>query len=154
MFKRLLFLCIAIVLFSGVSYAGQLVAPEATNYFNEGVKLQGAGNFEAAQIAYQKVLLLDPYNLEWQKFILNNLGVIYAAQGDIDKAEAMFNEALKIDQNYKAAQYNLGFIYDTRRSELEALKYWLKLMNIDIQKMRPKGFVMEESVSTKETAKK
>lgn len=133
-----------IFLFCNLSYAAELVSKEAVNYYNEGVKAQKAGNFAMAEINYQKTLLLDPYNTSWQKFIINNRGVMYARQGDLEKSEAAFDEALRIDPNYKPAQLNLGFIYETRRTKLESLEYWLKVLNINLTEVKPKGFVIEE----------
>jgi tetratricopeptide (TPR) repeat protein len=99
------------------------------------------------------VLLVDPYNPDWKKFILNNQGIMYAQQGDLEKAEAAFNEALKIDPEYETAKLNLGFIYEQRRSRLESIEYWLKVLNIDLDKVKPKGFVVEEGQKKEETKK-
>lgn len=128
-----------------LSYAGELVAKEAVNYYNEAVKAQKAANFAVADINYQKTLLLDPNNSKWKKFITNNYGVMYAQQGNLEKAEASFNEVLKIDPNYQPAKLNLGYIYEKRRSRLESLEYWLKVLNIDLDQLKPKDFILEEN---------
>ena len=77
-----------------------------------------------------------------------------AEQGFLDEAEEYFNESLKIDPNYLPAQLNLGFIYEKRRSELESIKYWLKVLNIDLDKVKPKGFVIDELTEESEKSKK
>lgn len=138
-----------ILFFFNFSYAGELVSQEAVNYYNEGVKAQKADNFSAADIAYQKALLLDPYNPKWNKFIINNRGIMYAQSGDLEKAEASFNEVLKIDPNYQPAQFNLGLIYEKRRSRLESLEYWAKVFELD--KLKPQDFIIEEQYLTGES---
>jgi len=146
--KKHFFLVIMLLAFYNLASAGELISKEAVNHYNEGVNAQKASNFDMAEIAYQKTLLLDPYNTNWQKFIINNRGVIYAQLGDLEKAEAAFNEALKIDPNYEPAKLNLGFIYEKRRSKLESIEYWLKILNINLEEAKPKGFVIEEQQKT------
>lgn len=133
-----------VLLFSGNAFAGELISKEAVNYYNEGVKLQKASNFAMADSLYQKTLLVDPYNSKWQKFILNNRGAMKAQQGSMDEAEILFNKSLEIDKDYLPAKLNLGFIYEQRRSELESIKYWLSVLNINLDDIKPKGFVLGE----------
>ena len=147
--RRGFLLLTALLFYFSLSYAGELTSQEAVNYYNEGVKAQKAANFAAADSAYQKVLLLDPYNPEWQKFILNNRAIMYAQQGDLEKAEAAFNEVLTMDPNYQPTKLNLGFIYEQRRSELESIKYWLGVLKINLDEVKPKGFVIEEGLQEK-----
>lgn len=144
--RRSLFLLIPLLLFFSLADAGELVSPEAVNYYHEGVKAQKAGNFAAAETCYQKVLLLDPYHTKWQKFILNNRAVMSAQQGDLEKAEAAFNEVLTMDPDYQPAKLSLGLIYEKRRSELESIKYWLNLLKIDLEAAKPKNFIIEEGL--------
>jgi len=146
--RRGFFFLIVLLFYFSLAYAGELASQEAVNYYNEGVKAQKAANFAAADSAYQRVLLLDPYNPKWQKFILNNRAVIYAQQGDLEKAEAAFNDVLVMDPNYQPAKLNLGFIYEQRRSELESIKYWLGVLKINLDEVKPKGFVIEEGLKT------
>ena len=131
-------------LFVGNVFAGELMSKEAEGYYNEALKLQQAGSYADADALYQKILIIDPYNPRWQSHILNNRGAILAQQGDIVNAEALFKKALEINPNYVPAQLNLGFIYDQRRTELESIKYWLSVLNIDLNKIKPKGYVLGE----------
>ena len=100
-FKKILFLVFAAMFSYNLACAGQLLSKEAVNYYNEGVKAQKSGNLSAAASAYQKTILLDPSSQELRKYILNNTGAIYSAQGDLKKAEASFKEALELDPNSK-----------------------------------------------------
>jgi len=141
---RNIFSLFFVLLFAGNAFTGELISKEADNYYNEGVKLQKAASFTMAESFYQKTLLVDPYNSKWQKFILNNRGVMKAQQGSIEEAEILFNSSLQIDPEYLPPRLNLGFIYEQRRSELESIKYWLKVLNINLEDVKPKGFVLGE----------
>ena len=141
--RKIPFVLFMLLFYCNASYSEDMMSEEAVNYYNEGVNAQKAGKFQAADVAYQKTLLIDPYNPAWQKFILNNRGVMYAREGDLEEAERAFKAALKIDPKYKSAQLNLGIIYDKYRSRLEALEYWTKLFALE--RLKPKGLIIEES---------
>jgi len=126
------------------SFAGELTSKEAENYYKEGLKLQKASNFVSADSFYQKTLLVDPSSQIWQVFILNNRGVMAAKEGYLEQAEMFFQKALNINPSFMPAKMNLGFIYEKRRSELESLKYWLKVLGIDLDKAKPKGYSLGE----------
>ncbi|MBM3245556.1 MAG: hypothetical protein FJZ15_07195 [Candidatus Omnitrophica bacterium] len=143
MFRKIAWL-ILFLLCSNPSFAGELIGLEAAKYFDEGVKAQKGGELESAIISYHKVLVVDPNNRDWQKYIANNLGVIYAQEGGYRIAEDYFNKALTIDPLFNTAKLNLGFIYDKQRSELESIKYWLKVLNIDLGAIKPKELIVQE----------
>ena len=137
---------IACFLFSllllGNAFAEGLMSKEAAAYYDEAVKLQQVGNFIAANTLYQKILYIDPANQKWQVYILNNRGAILAQQNDLANAELFFKKAIEIDPNYLPAKLNLGFVYEKQRTELESIKYWLKVLNIDLEKIKPQVFVL------------
>jgi len=135
----LLFFCVFIF---NISYAGELASGEVASYYNRGVEAQKSGNFKEAHVSYQKALILAPQNITYQKFILNNVGIIYIKQGDFRMAEEAFRDALNIDSGYKAAQLNLGLIYDMKGDKIKALRYWAEVFELD--KLKPKTFVVEE----------
>ncbi len=135
---------VIVLLFWGLSFATGLATKEAINYYYEGINAEKQSNFDQADAAYSKVLLLDPYNKDYKKYILNNLGVRFAEQGDFEKAEEKFKEALKIDPYYKIAQLNLGLIYDRQGDKAKSQEYWLKVLDINIEKLKPKSFTLEE----------
>jgi len=145
--NRRVFILLAIfMLLYSLSYAGEMLADEAINYYNAGVRAQRAGDYETADASYQKALILNN-NDYWRKHITNNYGAIYAIQGDLKKAEELFNEALSMDPNFKPAQLNLGLIYDRKHDKLKAIEYWLKALDINLDELKPKQFVIEEKVS-------
>ncbi|MDD4941319.1 MAG: tetratricopeptide repeat protein, partial [Candidatus Omnitrophica bacterium] len=101
----------AVLLWAGVSFAGKLVEEEGLNYYNEGIQLQKAGNFDAAIVSYQKAMVIGVDAANYRAFVYNNVGVIYAEKGEMDRAEAMFLEALKLDPDYKPANFNMAVLY-------------------------------------------
>jgi tetratricopeptide (TPR) repeat protein len=125
----------------GLSYAGELASKEAINYFNEGVRAQEKGNFNAAKFAYQKTMLVSPGNSEFQKYIMNNVGIMFFRQGEYVEAAEAFRAALNIDPDYHAAKMNLGLAYDRLGYRLRALEYWVKVF--EVEKMKPKSCILE-----------
>ena len=138
--KTLLFL-MALLFCCSLAYAGELTAQDAVNYYNEGVKAQRADNFQAADTAYQKVMLLAPADPRFKKFIINNYGLMFVKQGNLAQAEENFKEVLAMDPDYVPAQLNLGLIYEKRKTRLESLEYWVKLFNLE--QLKPKAYVMQ-----------
>ncbi len=130
------------LLFLENAFAGELMGKAADKYYNEALKLQQSQNFIAANNLYQKILYIDPTNPKWLVFILNNRGAMLAQQGDITNAEIFFMKVLEIDPDYLPSKLNLGFIYEHQKTELESIKYWLKVLNIDLDKVKPPGMVL------------
>jgi tetratricopeptide (TPR) repeat protein len=137
--KKILLLSSLTVFFINFSYSQSLTAKEAVAYYNEGVRAQQKGDFNAALNAYQKALLLS---YQYNKFIMNNQAVIYAQTGNFKKAEALFQEVIAMDPYYLPAKINLGLIYDSSRDRCEALEYWADMFEID--KRKPKKFVADK----------
>lgn len=142
--KKTFSLLFFVLILMANAFASEVISKEAVNYYNQGLELQKISNFEVADSMYEKALILDPTDSKLQKFILNNRGVMLALNGRIDEAELFFNKALQIDKNYLPAKLNLGFIYEQRGNELESIKYWLKVLNINLDKMKPKGYLLED----------
>ena len=130
-------------------YAGDIVAGEAKVYFLEGVQAQKNDNLEKAVADYTKARLVSKEDIEYQKYIINNMGAMYLRQGDVARAEAAFVEALTIDPDYEPAKLNLGIINEMRMSELDSLKYWIKVLDIDLDEIKPKGPILEDLSSQK-----
>jgi tetratricopeptide (TPR) repeat protein len=147
-YKKGLFVFIFLAIFWNIVYAGELLSQQAINYYNDGVQQQKSGNLEAAIIAYQKAQLLGFKDMKYQKFIINNLGVIFVQQQDLDKAEAAFNEALQIDPAYKPSQFNLGLVYHIRGDKAKALEYWLKYLGLS--ELSANSFIVEDKKEEEE----
>lgn len=68
--------------------------------------------YDQAAAAYEKVLELDPDNIEAR----SELGLCYWLAGNVDKAIAVLEKVLEADPDYVPACNNLGFILaDTKR---------------------------------------
>ncbi len=98
---------------------------------------------------FDTVGFTDPRDPNYQKFILNNMGVIYAARDDLKRAEELFIDALSVDNSYRPAQFNLGLVYDKTKDKLFALEYWAKVFDFD--GLKPKAFVTKEEGIVPET---
>ncbi|MDD5583917.1 MAG: tetratricopeptide repeat protein [Candidatus Omnitrophica bacterium] len=133
---------LVLLLTSGTSFTAEkgFSSEDAVNYYNEGVKAQQSGDYNTAFNAYQKTLLLAPDNLEYQKCIRNNLGIMYFQRQEYEAAEQFFKEALIIDPDCGFAKLNLGLVYDVRKSKDESLQYWAQLLNLEA--MKPKSFII------------
>ena len=143
--KKAVFIFAILFLFCNYAEAGELAAKEGVNYYNQGVQAQKSDNFTGAELSYKKVLLLDPGDPTLRKYMVNNMGVMYFKQGDLDSAERAFNMALEIDPDYKPAKLNLGLVYEKRRTRCESLEYWAKMF--DFEKLKPTELIMEGPVN-------
>jgi tetratricopeptide (TPR) repeat protein len=92
-----------------------------------------------------ETLFDNPQEPAYQKFIINNMGVIYALRSDWKQAEQFFVAALKIDPEYRPAQLNLGLVYDKTKDQLTQLEYWAKMF--DLEAMKPKTYLMVEPLT-------
>ena len=117
---------------------------EAINYYNDGVKAQKDNKELQMKDFYTKTLYMDPNNEEFKKWILHNYGVLYAKQGDLARAEETFLQVLQMDPNYMPARKDLGLVYDKTHSRLEAIEYWLKILEIDLDKLKPQDYILAE----------
>lgn len=95
---------------------------EARDYREQGVKLQQAGDLDAAMGLYQKAIVLDPTYAA----AFNDAGVIYESRGLIDQAEESYLRCVTIDPNYIAAYTNLALLNENKRDIAKAAVYWDK----------------------------
>jgi len=147
MMKRIslgIVLLVSAFIFIHAYAAENVLSAEAKDYFMEGLQAQRNDNLQQAVSAYSKARLASKEDIDYQKYIINNMGAMYLRQGDVAQAEAAFIEALTLDPNYEPAKLNLGLINEMRMSELDSLKYWIKVLNIDLDEMKPKGPILED----------
>jgi tetratricopeptide (TPR) repeat protein len=130
MVRKVLVMIAAVLLWTSVLYAGKLVEQEGLNYFNEGVRAQQNGNTDYALASYQKAMIMGLDASKYRAFILNNVGAIYAARGDTDQAESVLLEALKIDPEYKAANFNIAVLYMKQGLCNKAMTYLTRSYNM------------------------
>jgi protein O-GlcNAc transferase len=118
------------VAISTASYGGEILKEEAVSHYNEGVKAQKSGNYNAAETAYQKALALaEGSRPDIITAVYNNLGVMLVNNGDLETAVRAFHQALTLDQNYKEANFNMGILYAGLGNSEKALEYLSKALN-------------------------
>lgn len=89
-------------------------------YRMQGLRLQEEGNLGSALQLYQKAAELDPAYPE----IYNDLGIIYEAYMQPDRAEESYLQAIMLDPKLLAAYTNLALLYESRRELEKAASYW------------------------------
>ena len=55
--------------------------------------------------------------------VYNNLGSVYARQGNTAKAMELFRQAIELDSSYSDPYYNLGSAYEDRGEKAKGLGY-------------------------------
>ncbi len=119
------------------------------------------GEFQRAEIWYDRALKQDPENLETLSFISDflvsqqkydeaarlyekilrlkgadaslyfNLGILYSKRNLLDKAEENLEKAVSTDRNYLEAQMVLGYIYEIEGKWDEAIRQYRETISLD-----------------------
>jgi len=116
----------------------------ALDYYYEGFRAIREGNFLDAKTAYQRALLIGIRNLNYKKIALNNMGVIYAINGNIKMADRAFKAALTIDPGYKTAKINQKVLFRREKADLQELEAGVKIINMDQERVRPGNFIFQD----------
>ncbi|MCX5697681.1 MAG: tetratricopeptide repeat protein [Candidatus Omnitrophica bacterium] len=95
---------------------------QARVYRNEGLQQQRAGNNLEAMGLYLKAVQLDPF----YAVVYNDLGVVYEANGLLDRAEESYLKSTRIDPGYLSPYSNLASLYEAKRDLKNAAYYWKK----------------------------
>jgi Flp pilus assembly protein TadD len=74
--------------------AGELAPGNGEIWYSLGRIQYSTGDFHAAELAFQKTLLLDPQSVKAE----NNLGLAYAAQNEPQKALQAYQDAMRMEQ--------------------------------------------------------
>jgi spermidine synthase len=80
------------------------------------------GNYQAAVPIYNRVLKLDPENVQ----ALNILGVMNIKTGNMEVAEDYLRRAVRSRPNCGSARYNLGHLLEQTGRHAEAVEQWEK----------------------------
>lgn len=88
--------------------------------FTQGIEAYQAGDYAAAERAFQEVLNQEPYSSE----AMLNLGNVYFQDERFQEAEALWLKAVRINPMEDKAYLNLGNLYYSRESYQKAVDYW------------------------------
>jgi glycosyltransferase involved in cell wall biosynthesis/tetratricopeptide (TPR) repeat protein len=92
----------------------------------DGERLFNMGDIENAKRVFEKILLIDPDNLQ----VLNNIGVIAFQQKEIDRAISCFTRVLERDETYFEATENLGKCMVANQKYEEALHWFRRALEL------------------------
>ena len=95
--------------------------------FGRAIKNHQEGKTDIAQDLYNQVLKIDPNYVDAH----NNLGIIFKALGEHQKAKDCFEKAIKINPNYADAHYNLGNIFKELGENEKAKDCYVKAIQIN-----------------------
>ncbi|ELS03990.1 tetratricopeptide repeat protein [Xenococcus sp. PCC 7305] len=85
-------------------------AKEAFAYYRDGMSAQGDGEYAEALDNYEEALTLeeDPND---RSYILYNMGLIHASNGDLDKGIAFYEESIELNPRMPQALNNIAVLY-------------------------------------------
>jgi tetratricopeptide (TPR) repeat protein len=87
-------------------------------YYNLGIRLAHAGDYERALAATRHSVQLDPQHLEAQGNLLatlNNWSIDLVRRGQYEQAQAMIQEGLRLDGQYTPLRQSEAFLQQQRR---------------------------------------
>jgi tetratricopeptide (TPR) repeat protein len=87
------------------------------------------GHLDAAVLAYEKALTLNPQSVE----TLSNLGVIYAELHQLDRAVAYHRQAININPHYADGYINLGLALSQQNAFAEAEEAYQQALKLNPQ---------------------
>ncbi len=85
-------------------------AKEAFAYYRDGMSAQGDGEYAEALDNYEEALKLeeDPND---RSYILYNMGLIHASNGDLEKGIALYQESIELNPRMPQALNNIAVLY-------------------------------------------
>lgn len=113
---------------------------QAFAYYRDGMSAQGDGEYAEALANYEEALKLEE-NPNDRSFILYNMGLIHASNGDHDRALDYYHQAIDINPRMTQGLNNIAVIYHhkgenaTTPDEAEdyfnqAAEYWVRAVRL------------------------
>ena len=102
-------------------------ALNADVYANLGVALRTLGQIEAALIAYQQAINLNPAHIA----ALSNWGGGLRALGRLDEAIPILEKAIALDPDFIAAHHNLGLVYMDHQQPEKAIACFEQVLSLN-----------------------
>lgn len=100
---------------AGLAHADSLALAKS------GREAQAKGDLDGAIRLYAQAILEGGLSKQNQAVVLNNRGIAYWAKGEIDKAIADYDAALRLAPDYAEAYHNRGFAYASRDESVKAI---------------------------------
>ncbi|NNT70774.1 tetratricopeptide repeat protein [Flavobacterium sp. IMCC34852] len=97
----------------------------------EGIAHFNENRIVESQICFEKAYQLTPYNIQ----VITNLASTYQANGKIEEAVALYNDALKISKEFDEAKLNLAALYYNKK---EFDKAYALINEIKVTSKNPK----------------
>jgi tetratricopeptide (TPR) repeat protein len=85
-------------------------AKEAFAYYRDGMSAQADGEYAEALENYQEALKLEDDDND-RSYILYNMGLIYASNGELDQALGYYDRAIELNPRMPQALNNIAVIY-------------------------------------------
>ena len=117
-----IFLIITLSVFFADDPSGETT--ETNEYYEKAEQARYAGDYDSSEYYYRKALTDDPENLD----ALNGLGVLSLNVQQYDNALNQFNNALRIDPDYKFARYNKALTFYYQRNYRRSLSETFDLL--------------------------
>jgi tetratricopeptide (TPR) repeat protein len=83
---------------------------EAFAYYRDGMSAQGDGEYAEALANYEEALKLEENNYD-RSYILYNMGLIHASNGDHDRALDYYQQAAELNPRMPQALNNMAVIF-------------------------------------------
>ena len=118
-------------------------AKEAFAYYRDGMSAQGDGEYAEALDNYEEALKLEE-DANDRSYILYNMGLIHASNGDLEKGIALYQESIELNPRMPQALNNIAVLYhyqgeqakeagETEKAEAfydKAAEYWKQAIRI------------------------
>ncbi len=85
-------------------------AKEAFAYYRDGMSAQGDGEYAEALDNYEEALKLEE-DANDRSYILYNMGLIHASNGDLEKAISLYQESIELNPRMPQALNNIAVLY-------------------------------------------
>jgi tetratricopeptide (TPR) repeat protein len=83
---------------------------EAFAYYRDGMSAQGEGEYAEAMENYEEALKLEEDSYD-RSYILYNMGLINASNGELEKALDLYHQAIELNAQMPQALNNIAVIY-------------------------------------------
>jgi tetratricopeptide (TPR) repeat protein len=93
-------------------------AKEAFAYYRDGMSAQADGEYAEALENYNEALLLEEDSYD-RSYILYNMGLIHASNGEHEKALSFYYQAIELNPRLPQALNNIAVIYHYQADKLK-----------------------------------